>query len=622
MSFLKRAVALLAAVGLLASSVRLPAQDTNSPENLFPIQLLDYSGGVNQGLPSTHIGRNEQVDILNFYPWGLKLKKRPGRTKVTQTAGSTVTGLFSYKDDTAGWVLIAGQPTGLAKKDGSGLTALPINDGGSYTSSTAAMWRFRQYKNVGYAVRKSTGAMKRFKSDFMMDAGISAPTAAPTIVDGGAGALTTGNYFAVYTCYNSETDVESNPSPASTVLALGASKLIDWSGISTCLDGQVNARRLYRTLVNQQGQYFFVAQINDNTTTTFADDNVITADMGRSVSFRNDEPPALAHLLEIWKERMWLSDGTDVFFSEAGLMESFYALAVISVYPDDGHEIRALHAWGDRLVIGKTNAIHYIVGSDSTDFSLQTLSDRHGVIAPDSVKSAEGLLFWFEGENFYRAAGNSVVSISDTKVRTFIDNIAATEKSQVVAGIYPRLGLYVAAIPQGTAGGGNEKLLVYNYRSDSWTAFDYPSSTAPKVIGDFYDENFNQLLYAGFGSDGLIYDIVSGTSDDGAAIQGSFRTKDFMALGRGLGLIRVGLLSDRSTGTTSLKLYLDGSDTAFKTRSISLDTGSMWRWFAHGNSQNIAPTLGVQFTHSGTDDFEFSGMVLEGEVFDRFGTVN
>lgn len=588
---------------------------------LDPVLYPDLTEGINQGVHPAQLDTKQLADILNFYPWGGRLIKRRGRTKVTTAAGSRVTGLFALSNG-SGWTLIVGQPTGLSRRDGAGLVVIPISDSAAYTASNSP-WRKRQYNGIGYAVRESTGTMKRFKSDVVMAAGIGQPITGPTLSQGAVGALTAGSYYGVATYYNTETLIESIPSTPSAVLALAAGRKIDWTGIPVAVSeqgaGQVNARRLYRTLLNQTGQYFFMGQINNNIDTTFTGDNVITDNMGRRVSFRNGLPPSNVLYLEIWKERMWLSDGVSVFFSEELLPECFYSLSQIDPSPDDGHVVRGLHAWGERLVIPKTNQMFYLTSQGSNRFDLTVLSDAHGCRAADSVKSGEGALFWFEGDNFYRALGNSVASISDTKVRTLIDNIDPSEKSQVIAALYPRLSQYRASIPQGAAGGGFKKELVYNYKADSWTVFDYPDSSAPSIYGQVADEDYQTLIYSGFGADGLIYDLVSNNSDDGAAIQGLIRPArlGLAARGKQFGLQGGLLLCPRTTGTVTVRAFLDGATAAQNSRAVSLDLADEWKPFNLNILDKLGTTLDFELVHSGTDEFSVSALVLNRAIFER-----
>lgn len=585
-----------------------------SPTFLQPA-FTDLGGGQNDGQLANLIEDNQVAAIRNFYTFGKEIITRNGITKVTITPYTEgLVSLFGGKMDNI-WQLFIGTKTGLARKSGVGLVRIPPSDTPGYVSSTEP-WRMRLYKNVLYTVRRSTGQLKRSKSDFMSDAGITPPILGPTLAAGAAGALLAGAYYGVVTGYNRDTAAESNPSPPSAVLNLGANLKIDWSNVATFNSGQVTARRLYRTLLNQQAEYYFVDQINDNFTTTYTGDNFLTSGLGRQVSFRNGLPPSNCAFIEIWKERCILADDTTIFFSEAFMPESFYAASAIDIYPDDGHTITGLLAFGDRMIIAKTNAIHYLVGTDGSDFQLLTLSDRHGCIAPDSLKSAEGYLFWFEGTNFYRSDGSAVTSISDLKIRNLIDRIPDAQKSKISAAIYPTLAQYRVSIPVDSD--VNPTLTaVYNYRNGSWQVFDGPYG-APNAMGDFYDSNEAQLIYGVFDDNNCVYDLDLGNTDDGIAIVSSFDSKAYSLSSDGFlkGLERVQLLTDTVQANINLSLIRNMESAPYKTRNgLSLATGGPWKRFNLSSMGDLAKTLQIRLTYSGVPRIRIGGLILEAMAF-------
>ena len=177
--------------------------------------LMDFGGGFNDSLPGHRIEDSQLRELINWYTDGPVLRRRPRLAYVTETAfGEMVTALFAMKEALGEWTLLAGTETGIAKKVGLTLQAIPIKDGASFTSSTKP-WAMRQRNNIVYACRELTGTLKRVTPSAIMDAGIAAPSAGPTLADGDAGDILADDYYAVVTFYNSTTGAESNPSPVS-----------------------------------------------------------------------------------------------------------------------------------------------------------------------------------------------------------------------------------------------------------------------------------------------------------------------------------------------------------------------------------------------------------------------
>lgn len=578
-----------------------------------PVVIDDVAGGVHEGLHPGKITDREWTELSNMFPYGKEIFRRPGLNRITSTAfsGGELTGLFAYKQDTGDWALLFGHKTGLAKLDGTGIVSIPISDAATYTSSLAP-WNTFQYANVMYWARESTGTFKRAKSDFVQDAGLEAPATAPTLSDGGTGTLTAADYYGVFTHYNTETGNESNPSPVSAVLTLGASKQISWTGITVSLNGQINARRLYRVLPDQTGEYFFVDQISDNFTTTYASDDFTADEMGDSVSFRNGEPPANISIVCLHEERNFCSDGVNVYYSQLGKMECYDPSAVIVVFPDDGHVIRALYSWGSKLFIGRTKNCVLIAGEPGA-FSREILSSEHGCYSHHSVKSVENLLIWYGGDDFYASVGSSPLPIGDSKVKDTLEAVPEAYKDRVIAQVIPTKHLYVANIPG--ADGTYEKMLCYNYRTQAWVPWEYPAfgSGGPRFFGYFYDADYDTLIYATF-EDGHVYDMFSSSlTDNGEAIVCAGVSKAFGFTEDGsMSVIRnIQLQCPTNNSALTVKLRRNLASTAYKSRSVNLSQAQAWKRIGLSNHGAPASALQLEFSYSGSPDFSISGIAYE-----------
>src|SRR3989304_6242062 len=303
----------------------------------------DSGGGLNPGQPPQTIEDREWVVCQNFYPFATKLRRRGGlRRLVTTPYAERITGVLAFRPTTGLVQTLLGAQTTLAVLSGMSIVALPPLAGFSITSSTKP-WTAFEYKNIAYWLRENSNSLVRSDGTYYGPSGFWAPSASPTLAAGAAGDIPAADFIGVYTFYNAATNVESNPSPASAVYTHAGAAKINWSGIGVSSNSQVGARRLYRTLPDQTGEYYFVAQIDNNSDTTFTGDNVLVQDLGEAVSFSNGLPPSGLHFGTVWKERFFASDRVDVFYAEVGRIECFDEDSIISVFPDDGHEIRAVY---------------------------------------------------------------------------------------------------------------------------------------------------------------------------------------------------------------------------------------------------------------------------------------
>lgn len=579
------------------------------------IPISDVGGSLNQGKAASELAPNEYAEIQNFYQFGAKLRRRGGMRRLTTTAFSQpITGLVSYRPEVVpvgGVDMIVAGPTRFGLFRGSSVSLIPNQTDFSIPTSQKR-WTLFQYKNILYGIRTGVGLV-RGDGTYVGPGGIDAPTVAPTIADGGVGVIPAATFKAVFTFYNANTDMESNPSPVSNTLVLGANRKIDWSVIGVSTDVQVTSRRLYRTLPDQSGEYFLVDEIENNTATTFAGDNTLAQDLDRAVSNVNGTPPVGLLFGTVWKERLFASDGVDLFHSEDGLIEAFDPDAIIPVYPDDGHEMRAVHAYGDRLVIGKTNGIHYLVGFDPGTFALLTLSDKHGCVSHHSMESAEGYLFWLGPDNVYRSDGNNVVGIASVKLRDIINEMDDDAARNAVAEVFPTLGWYVLTIPGYTQ-------LIYNYRTDVWTTV--PTGEDIQTIGSFYDENQKQELYVA-DDDGHVYrfhDTDYGYDDTALALGGVITAE---TLGRAWGaeastkhiIEKVSLLCDQYSEMIDLAILSEG--VVVKSRTVSLDYDDRWKLYNLSTRHQAKSLSQLRVTYTGATAIELEGFAVDIEAIGR-----
>lgn len=603
--------------------------------------LIDVGGGHNDGVPAARLADNEAAALVNFYPDGTILRRRRGLSLLPVSSfsgGQRIVGLFAHKTAAGQWIELIGGVSNIGAVQGGGTVNFPSVV--AFPSSTER-WRFRQYKDVTYATRKGASYLLRvaaaqaggavafmilpaglppFPSIPLVDAGFSLPA--------GDEGIEAGDYECVVTPYNSNTGQEGNPSSPRTVTASAGDafrwKLPNPSYVETGVQ-QVTDIRCYRSLVGRTGRYFFVGSFAlEDALLGGVVEGKSVSQLGDEASFRNTVPPVGISMLEAWQERGWLSDGTNVYYSEIGLFESFPTSNTFPVYPDDGHKIVALHAWGEgRLVAAKTNAVHYVIDGPS-GFDLETLTD-HGCAAPESMRVADGLLMWFSGEHFLLSAGGPPRIIDDPRVRATIEAMNSDDRAAVFAAIEPRRGWYVASI---SIDGSPSKLLVYDYRQDKWWVSEYSEAVGtPEIFGILYDESALPVIHAAT-RDGLIYDLfsagVANSGDDvGNAIAARWDTKGFGYEMEALkkGVRRVNLLTNApSPGTLSLSLLLDGAALPYKTRSVDI-LGKQWRRVSLSSLRRLAGTVQFRLEYSGPAELEIHGLSFELVGFARLGRV-
>lgn len=599
------------------------------------VSYPDLGGGLNQDAAPAAVARREMVELKNFYPYDTRLRRRGAVTPITDDNGAfpngVLTAIHPLKLSDGTWVLIGGGIGSFGKLDGTAMVELEIENSSTQPGASNYPWVFYQYKNYLYAVRHGgSGKMYRVGLARVREAGIAAPLTGPTIAQGAAGSLVAGDYRAVVTFHHMATGYESNPGPESNVLTLAASKKIDYTNIPISSNPFVDSRRVYRTLENQRDVYFRVFQLNDNTTTAFTGENVVVSGLGPTVSFKNGVPPANLRVAVAWQERIFASDGRDLFYSEILMGEGFGGDSVFTVFPDDGHEIRALHALGERLIIGKTNKIHYLLGTSAggtSPFSLHTLSDKHGCMSHHSMQSAEGSLFWYgSGKAVYRSEGSGARDISTPRIKRILEAINDDREEYIVGTVYPRYNWYMLSVPDVTASGltGNNHLtLVYNYRSDAWTVFDHLVLPAPQHFGGFFNEEGAMRLYSTH-YDGKIYNFhneLEGKDRNLDAIRATFTTRldDCGAPGYRKMYDAVWILVPQvPSGQLRLEVLRDALTTATVDRMVSIDIpGSGFKAFKIPTWATPGTNLQLRATYEGAQAIDIDQLVFKVAVSRR-----
>jgi hypothetical protein len=493
----------------------------------FDLNYMDLGGGLNLGPNPSDIADNEQCSLVNYLPVTSDQRLRPGFRRLTDpytsdggTTYPSITGIHEWSDGT-NWELFVGTFNSFARWSPSTLlwTRLPRTDAvppGDHPLFDEP-WCMLQYRGIIYAFRRDVG-MRRLSRAPLAESrpGIPAPTTAPTLADGAAGAIPAANFQGLVTFYSPETGAESNPSPASGVLAHGAGLQINWSSLpATAPAGavQVSHIRLYRTLPDKTSTVpnvatgYLVATLPIGTL-TYAD-NFLVEQLGAEVSRKNDLPPAGLRSAVIWQERLWAHDGRNLYVSEIGKPESIPAINVLQIFPDDGQEIVGLDADETRLFIGKEASVIYLTGS-VPNLERHVLDANNGVTSHHTMKAVGGRLIWRSKKDVLVSeggAGNSLTS--GRKLRTYMENVQPVNFYTEVAEVIPERNLYLwmgrftakttaqLKHPHAIA---DRDVLALNYETGAWGVIRLPL-TANKVINcmkHVQDQTGAPQLYLGY----------------------------------------------------------------------------------------------------------------------------
>jgi hypothetical protein len=589
----------------------------------FQIDLSDLGGGLNES-DAASIADREAARLEGLYPVnGTSLWQTEGRESIASAASATITSIARYNPSFSEVeYTLVGMSGSIGRLSNGAIVPLSVADGRVYPSSDERWW-FRQYNDEMFCCQKGNGSVKRIYGDSIVEAGIPAPTVQPQIVDdGSAGQKAGGTYVLGYTFYNSVTGAESNLSPLSKeATGVPAGRRLTASAIGTSTSPQVNARRIYVSLGDDQGTVYLVGQIDDNVTTTYIDNAKDPDDYGDAYEAANGLPPSQAVCLEIGMERLFVSDAQGLAWSEAKKPQSFKATSYKPISRQDGYDVTGLKWWEDHgLVCLKQNRGMLLRGTTPSEWEMVVLSDEHGSPAGQSIVIADGILYYYTGTNFVRSGGDRVEIIPNCdNVKETMDSIPDAYKADVQGFVLPSRG-WVAWTVRTDDG---RKIIAFDYKANAWSI--HPS--APFATFRLLKSDQSEVVLASWYGENVLAEYLTGSDDDGDPLTCIWRSKAFgnAAFYHLVRYVRLLITTPIPRGKGSMTLRVinnnDGATIAQRT-GIPLSANGWQPAITLPNAGQPAPLQQIELEYSGTRQLKLAAVQIVGvELPRRFGGV-
>jgi len=273
-----------------------------------------------------------------------------------------------------------------------------------------------EYLGLGEPLKGSINAYS-YRQSYITDTGSESPVSAPANVS-----------WTLYT----DTNAPGATAEQRILLANANERKygVMVQGLEPGPDGTV-ARRIYRTKNKKDGLtgagdvYYFVCQINDNTTRNYLDcipDNELVnaaPTFADSVTISNGFKYGAA-----WNGAMWLAGGdatpTRIIYSVQGLPEQFPAFNYFDVGVRDGGHITAVVPYYDVLLVFREKAIDAVFTNANGDgFTCTTVNQSIGTIATNTIRLVPGvgvMFLNFDGVYLITGGLRGGASITVTKV--------------------------------------------------------------------------------------------------------------------------------------------------------------------------------------------------------------
>jgi len=354
----------------------------------------------------------------------------------------------------------------------------------------------------------------------------TAPATAPVAALGAAGVLS-GSYAYKVTFADAD-NKETAGSDASNTIS-PSSQQVDLTGIPTSADSKHTKRFIYRT-GGSLPVYYQVAEIADNTTTTYTDNITDTAVLTTGILLISDNDSIVAHSSnvkypEVFFDRLFWVDQDNpnrVIWSKP-LNPFAYPLANFIDFPSSN--IYRVVRFLDELIIFADDTIYKLLGNSEENFRVEKSLAPIGTRWPFTINRLRDRLVLFNDGGFFFFDGlttrpmtnrldsffNGITKFSNAPFNTTV-SVAQRFQSSVLGDTY-----YLGYAESGQS--ENNKILVVDLEKGRISVVAYGALSMAS-------DPESQVVYMG-GTDGFIYQLESGDDNNGGSVSFAFQTKFF-----------------------------------------------------------------------------------------------
>lgn len=447
--------------------------------------------------------------------------------------------------------------------------------------------------------------------DFLYDGtttrqiGITAPTNAPTVSATGTGGdlKENGSYYFAYTYYNSTTGAESTPSPLSaafTATSTGKAAVTVTAGDSATAD----TIRIYRTTLN--GVVLFLDGTIGIASTSFTSTQG-DAGLGKELEIDNSRHSTWGYFpyADVVGGRVLLTGDTDIpnrvhcstISTEGVRPESFPAHCFVDCISSRGRGDKniGISSANDTPIVLKRYSVGRIdviggqslvkgEGKEDVIFQYRELSREVTAVSHYASTEVLGELIFLGDDNVYATNGEYVRPIADPiskTIRNYAFNIA-----NKFSAIHDRRNKRVIITCSSDQGNSEPDIAIvgrYVGTADS----SYPTYTWVVYTGlkwaSLFEVPASDTIYAGSTTgDGEIYEINTGTDDDGTEISWKFKTAPInMESSEERKHFKKGYLFAKSSAlnqTVNIDTYYDLSDSALEQATVTISNAYLALW--------------------------------------------
>ena len=247
-----------------------------------------------------------------------------------------------------------------------------------------------------------------------------------------------------------------------------------------------------------------------------------------SLTSSNSSDVQGAENVAVFKNHAFYSKGSKIFFTAPNTVDDF-ATSNGAGTLNIGFDVTGMIGFREQLIIFTTDTIKKLVGSTSSDFRLEPITDRIGCINPDSIQEFGGDIAYLspDGIRLLSATdriGDLALDIaSDPIYKDANEFISQTDVfcSVLVRGKSQyRLFAYIPSVQAGSASG----LIATKFIAQGGSGIAWSTTKGLKVnVADSTYSGATETIMFG-NDDGFCYRMDSGNSFDGSAIESIYES--------------------------------------------------------------------------------------------------
>lgn len=279
---------------------------------------------------------------------------------------------------------------------------------------------------------------------------------------------------------------------------------------------------------------------------------------------------------------------------------------IIDVAKDDGDKITGLAKFNEKLIIFKERSTYSLTFDSSSKPTIVQVSASIGCVSHRSIDNVENDVFFLSRNGYYTLGYQANFNLGlrtnelSAKIHPVIETITAANLPNTCS-IFDTYTFYSSVSIGGTT--TNNYTLTYDKRYQAWSRWTNVNANAFTI---FFDSNNTKHLYYAADDEAQVYEIDTGYTDNGTAIDSYWISKavNFGDFALTKQLLYVDVEFRTLSGTATITVITDGNVTAKSSQisSSSADTTGTWGDEMFGSpmwgGSNAATTSTVSATSS------------------------